>query len=200
MTPTPPPSPNPDETKDHVAQQMDQNDEAADVALAAVDELAEMAQAKETLEAEVKDLNEQLLRRAAEFQNYRRRTDAELGTSVSRGRSEVVLALLDVYDDLRRSLDAAEKTAEQEPPGSAYNALHEGVELVYKKFSDILTRFGVEPINAVGQPFDETLHDAMMQQPAPNAETPSGTVLAEIQPGYRMGERVLRHAQVVVAQ
>ncbi|NNF57589.1 MAG: nucleotide exchange factor GrpE [Rhodothermaceae bacterium] len=179
---------------------MDQNEEAAEVALSAVDELAEMAQAKAALEAEVKDLNEQLLRRAAEFQNYRRRTDAELGTSVSRGRGEVVLALLDVYDDLRRSLDAAEKTAEQEPPGPAYDALHEGVELVYKKFSDILARFGVEPIEAVGQPFDEALHDAMMQQPAPDAETASGTVLAEIQPGYRMGERVLRHAQVVVAQ
>ena len=179
---------------------MEQNDEAAEVALAAVDELAELAQANARLEAEVKDLNEQLLRRAAEFQNYRRRTDAELGQSASRGREDVILAVLDVYDDLRRSLDAAARSAQLETPGPAYEALHEGVELVYKKFSDALVRFGVEVIEAVGQPFNEDLHDAMMQQPAPTPQTPSGTVLAEIQPGYRMGDRVLRHAQVIVAQ
>jgi molecular chaperone GrpE len=194
------PSETPDATKEQVKQQMQQNDEAAEVALAAVDELAMLAEAKGKLEAEVKDLQEQLLRRAAEFQNYRRRTDAELGQSASRGREDVLTALLDVYDDLRRSLEAAERAAGQDEGGTASGALYEGVGLVFKKFSDVLARFDVAPIESVGQPFDETLHDAMMQQPSPDAQTPSGTVLAEIQPGYRMGDRVLRHAQVIVAQ
>lgn len=188
------------ETKSQVKGQMQAGDEAAEVALAAVDELAERAAEVERLQAEVKGLQEQVLRRAAEFQNYRRRTEAELGQIAARGREEVVMAVLDVYDDLRRSLDAAGRAAKQETPGPAYEALHEGVELVYRKFTDVLAQFQVEPIEAVGHPFDEDLHDAMMQQPATDPGIPSGTVLAEIQPGYRLGDRVLRHAQVVVAQ
>jgi len=199
-----------DETKTHVSEQMQANDEAAEVALAAVDELAERAAEAEQLRAEVKSLQEQVLRRAAEFQNYRRRVEQDLGAAAARGREEAVLAVLDVYDDLRRALAAAEQVASQAygpaeggggtAPAPAYDALHEGVELVYRKFTDALARLGVEPIPAVGHPFDEALHDALLQQPAPDAGTPSGTVLAEIQPGYRLGDRVLRHAQVVVAQ
>ena len=175
-----------------------QANDAADVALAPEEAPADEV---ERLRAEVKDLEEQVLRRAAEFQNYRRRTAQDLAAATSRGREEAVLAVLDVYDDLRRALDAAEGVAGREgaSPGPAYDALHEGVELVHKKFSDALGRLGVEAIPAVGQPFDEALHDALMQQPAPGPQTPSGTVLAEIQPGYRLGDRVLRHAQVVVA-
>ena len=195
-----------EETRGQVKKQMlmetteEANAEAADVALAAVDELAELSGKVEELQQEVNDLQEQVLRRAAEFRNYRRRTESELGQTSRRGREEVVLALLDVFDDLRRSLGAASQAAQVEETGPAFNALNDGVQLVFKKFTDALASFGVEPIQSVGQPFDEELHDAMMQQPAPDSETPSGTVLAEIQPGYRMGDRILRHAQVVVAQ
>ena len=195
-----------EETRNQVKQQMqmetneEANAEAADVALAAVDELAQLSGNVEELQQEVKDLQEQVLRRAAEFQNYRRRTESELTRTVQYGREEVVLALLDVFDDLRRSLGAAGQAAQVEQTGPAFNALNEGGQLVFQKFTDALASFGVEPIQSVGQPFDEELHDAVMQQPAPDSETPSGTVLAEIQPGYRMGDRILRHAQVVVAQ
>ena len=195
-----------EETRNQVKQQMqietnkEANAEAADVALAAVDELAELSGNVEELQQEVKDLQEQVLRRAAEFQNYRRRIESELTRTALHGREEVVLALLDVFDDLRRSLGAAGQAAQVEQTGPAFNALNEGVQLVFQKFTDALASFGVEPIQSIGQPFDEELHDAVMQQPAPDSETASGTVLAEIQPGYRMGERVLRHAQVVVAQ
>ncbi len=194
------------ETRDQVKKQMqietneEANAEAADVALAAVDELAELSGNVEELQQEVKDLQEQVLRRAAEFQNYRRRTESELSQTSRRGREEVILALLDVFDDLRRSLDAAGQAAQVEETGPAFNAFNDGVQLVFKKFTDALASFGVEPIKSVGRPFNEELHEAMMQQPAPDSETPSGTVLAEIQPGYRMGDRILRHAQVVVAQ
>lgn len=163
---------------------------AAEVDLAGLE--AELAQHR----AQMKELEDQLLRRAAEFQNYRRRTEAEFAGAAERGRAEALLPMLDVFDDLRRSLDAAEKaaTGQNEP---LYQALRDGVELVYKKFEDTLKGFGVEAIEAVGQPFDEELHEAMMQQEAPDA--PAGTVVGEIQKGYRMGERVLRHARVIVA-
>ncbi|HLA63673.1 MAG TPA: nucleotide exchange factor GrpE [Rhodothermales bacterium] len=192
------------QARDEVAQQM-QGDTAADVAVAAVDEIAAHAEEAERLRAEVKDLQDQLLRRAAEFQNYRRRTEGELGQAASRGREEVVGMLLDVYDDLRRSIDAASRAAAQEvgagegSSGPAFDALRQGVELVYRKFGDALMRLGVEAIEAVGHPFDEHLHEAIMQQPSTGPDAPAGTVLAEIQPGYRMGDRVLRHARVIVA-
>jgi len=195
-----------EEARDQMLQQMqmetneEANAEAADVALAAVDELAEISGNMEELQQEVKDLQEQVLRRAAEFRNYRRRTESELGQTSRRGREEVILALLDVFDDLRRSLGAASQAAQVEETGPAFNALNDGVQLVFKKFTDALASFGIEAIESVGQPFDEELHEAMMQQPAPDSETPSGTVLAEIQPGYRIADRILRHAQVVVAQ
>ena len=154
-----------------------------------------------SLRAVVADLNDQLLRRAAEFQNYRRRTESERGQAEARGRERVLLPVLDVYDDLRRSLDAARRQSKQDDaPSQAFSALAEGVELVYRKFETMLAQMGVEAIQAVGEPFDEAEHEAMMQQPAPEEGTPSGTVLAEIQPGYRMGDRVLRHARVIVAQ
>lgn len=147
---------------------------------------------------QTRQLEEQLLRRAAEFQNYRRRTEAELSQAADRGRGEVIVQMLDVLDDLQRSLAAAETAAETEQGGPTYEALKTGVDLVYKKFGDTLRALGVQEIEAVGEPFDEHLHEAMMQQEVPNASP--GTVVGEIQKGYRMGDRVLRHARVIVAQ
>lgn len=150
----------------------------------------------ERLRAEAGQLQDKLLRQAAEYQNYRRRSENDRAEAVRRGRQEVLLPVLDVYDDLRRSLEAARQSAGEETEG-AVGALVEGVELVHRKFQDVLGRVGVEPIEAVGRPFDEEEHEAVMQQPAEDAEP--GTVLAEVQPGYRLGDRVLRHARVIVA-
>jgi molecular chaperone GrpE len=155
----------------------------------------------ERLAAEVKDLQDQLLRRAAEFQNYRRRTETEMGGARAQGRAEAVGVMLDVYDDLRRSLEAAEVAAQDDANrGVAFDALLQGVELVFRKFTDGLAAIGVERIPAVGERFDETVHEAVLQQPADGDGVASGTVIAELQAGYRMGDRVLRHARVVVAQ
>ena len=155
----------------------------------------------DALRAEADELRDQLLRRAAEFQNYRRRSDADRADAERQGRTAVLLPVLEVYDDLRRSLDAARRVAHQDATAgsAAFEALGQGVDLVYRKFEGILDRFGVTPIEAAGAPFDEAEHEAVMQQPAPAGEA-SGTVLAEVQPGYRLGDRVLRHARVIVAQ
>lgn len=153
---------------------------------------------------EVDDLRDQLLRRAAEFQNYRRRQENDRAEAERQGRTAVLLPALEVYDDLRRSLDAARRVAHQDAAGpvagsASFDALSQGVDLVYRKFEGILERLGVTAIETSGVPFDVDEHEAVLQQPAPNGE-PSGTVLAEVQPGYRLGDRVLRHAGVIVAQ
>lgn len=194
-----------DETRDDVRGQMREND-AADIALAAVDELADQASEMEDLKtvleetrAELDETKDKLLRKAAEFQNYRRRTEEEKSSLVEFGKSLVIQQFLDVLDDLRRSLEAAEQAEEQQEqePGPAYKALKGGVELVYKKFLDELGKHNVEPIEAVGRPFNENEHEAMMQREDEDVEP--GTVLEEMQKGYRIGDRVLRHSKVIVA-
>ncbi|MEO0560157.1 MAG: nucleotide exchange factor GrpE [Bacteroidota bacterium] len=183
------------------------NEDPADVAVDAIDDIAEQAAANEQLHTDVarlhdenKDLQEQLLRRAAEFQNYRRRSEGDRKLAEQRGRDAVLNPVLDVIDDFRRSLEASRQAAEQaESTTPAFDALLQGVELVYQKFEGALERLGVEEIEAIGKPFDENEHEAVVQQPAPEG-TASGTVLAEIQPGYRQGDRVIRHARVIVAQ
>lgn len=151
------------------------------------------------LREETQTLQDKLLRQAAEYDNYRRRSVADRQEAVRQGRQAVLMPMLDVYDDLKRSLDAARRTADQDAEGGSVSALMQGVDLVVQKFEDALAKLGVEPIEAVGAPFSEDEHEAMMQQAAPEG-TASGTVLAEIQPGYRLGDRVLRHARVIVAE
>jgi len=157
------------------------------------------AEPADGVRTEADELRDQLLRRAAEFQNYRRRTEADRAEAEQRGRADVLLPVLDVYDDLRRSLDAARRVAHQDTSSASFDALSQGVDLVYRKFEGILDRLGVAAIATAGVPFDVDEHEAVLQQPAPDG-SPSGTVLAEVQPGYRLGDRVLRHARVIVAQ
>ncbi|MBT6582442.1 MAG: nucleotide exchange factor GrpE [Bacteroidetes Order II. Incertae sedis bacterium] len=167
--------------------------------LSAIDELADRALEIERLKEDLELSTDQLKRQAAEFQNYRRRTEQEKAQSVSLGKSIVIQRLLDVTDDFHRSLDATAQ-AEGENEGAlspAYQSLKSGVELVYQKLMDELTKLNVEPIDSVGKPFNEDEHEALMQQPAGEGEE-EGMVVSEIQRGYRMGDKVLRHARVIV--
>jgi molecular chaperone GrpE len=190
--------PDASDVRDGITSQMGGHDDAADIALAAVDELADRATEIESLRQELESSQEQLLRNAAEFQNYRRRTEQEKAQLVGLGKTLVIQQFLDIVDDFQRSLEAAEQVDRNDSEsGSAYRALKEGVDLVYRKFVDGLTKLGVQPIEAVGRPFDENEHEAMMQQP--DTDAAPGTVIEELQKGYRMGDRILRHAKVIVA-
>lgn len=151
----------------------------------------------ESLKAEISSLQEKLLRQAAEFQNYKKRSEMQLGHSITTGKVIVVRELLDIFDDLERSVAAHD---EMEGEGEQNDSsLSSGVKLVYEKFKAELTRLGVRPIDAVGSKFDEEMHEAMMQQDAPEG-VESDIVLAEIQKGYTLGDRVIRHSKVVVAR
>jgi molecular chaperone GrpE len=130
------------------------------------------------------------LRRArAEFENFRRRTAREAGAAKAAGRGEVVTGLLDVLDDLDRTLEAAD--------GSSDETLAKGVSLVADKLLVTLQTMGVTRIDEPGVPFDPTVHEAVQHVPA---EEPTDEQLVErtLRPGYKLGDRVLRPAMVVV--
>jgi molecular chaperone GrpE len=153
----------------------------------------------ERLRVELKDTKDRLLRQVAEFQNYKRRTEQEKLTLVQTGQAHVLQRMLEILDDLGRSLQAASlREGEPQSLDPMYVKLKEGVELVYRKLNDEMIRLGVVPIEAVGRPFNENEHDALMQQPAPD-NMEAGMVINELQKGYRMGDRVIRHSKVVVS-
>ncbi|MFT4603797.1 MAG: molecular chaperone GrpE [Rhodothermales bacterium] len=163
-----------------------------------VDETPEMQITR--LQQEAGGLRDQSVRQAAEFQNYRRRTSKEKDQMMDYGKLLVVQQILDVIDDFRRSLDAAEQVGDKpdlETLPDAFRSLHTGVAMVYGKLLGELAKLGVEQINAVGKPFDEAEHEALMSQPVGEGEQ-SDQVVSEIQTGYKMGDRVIRHARVVV--
>lgn len=156
------------------------------------EDVSRHAQDIERLTQELERTRDQLLRRAAELQNFRRRTEREKAEWHRRAQVQVIDSMVGVFDDFQRSLDAAEQS------DVSYESLKEGVDLVYRSFAEALKRFGVEALEAVGKPFDENLHEAVLQMPAPEG-TEAGVVLQEIQKGYRIGDSVLRHAKVIVA-
>ena len=126
-------------------------------------------------------------RKQAEFANYRRRTEGIRAEAFDDGRREAVGQLLPIVDNLERALAAA---------GEEENALKSGVEMVLRQTRDALTKMGVEEIDPQGQPFDAELMNAVMQGTAEEGEP--GTVCMVLQKGYKLGERVIRHAMVKV--
>jgi len=170
----------------------------ADLSVEAAGRIEELQGELASVQNELDEINEKYLRKAAELENFRRRMERENTRRYTAGQVDVVKAMLGVLDDMGRSMDAAEELREKQDAETAYESLRGGVDMVYRKFIDELENLGVERIDAEGEPFDESLHEAMMQQPAPEGVEP-GTVLNEVQAGYRMGERVIRHSRVIVA-
>ena len=126
-------------------------------------------------------------RKQAEFANYRRRTEGIRAEAFDDGRREAIGQLLPIVDNLERALAAA---------GEEENALKSGVEMVLRQTRDALTKMGVEEIDPQGKPFDAELMNAVMQGTAEEGEP--GTVCMVLQKGYKLGERVIRHAMVKV--
>jgi molecular chaperone GrpE len=145
------------------------------------------------LTAEKNELNDRLLRLAAEFENYKRRTRKEMDDAAVRATESVLKEMLPVMDNLDRALQAA-KTGD----GAVGGALVEGVQLVQKQFLVALEKFQVKPFDADGQPFDPQVHEAVSQ--LETSKVPAGSVASVFQRGYRIGARLLRPALVAVAK
>ncbi|MGB8295684.1 MAG: nucleotide exchange factor GrpE [Polyangia bacterium] len=145
------------------------------------------------LEAEKADLKDRMLRIAAEFDNYKKRTRKEMSEHEAKARESVLREFLEIADNLERAVTSW-KQGEQKDVKS----VQDGVDLVLRLFKSKLERHSVTAIEAKGQPFDPRVHDAISQ--APSADVPPGTVLHELQRGYRVGDRLLRPAMVVVSK
>ncbi|MCH8568793.1 MAG: nucleotide exchange factor GrpE [Balneolales bacterium] len=154
----------------------------------ALDLLAE----NERLKSENQDLKDKLLRKAAEFENIKRRTQRERVQMFDDAKIQSVIQFLPVFDDLERTINAL--------PEGQKDSLSEGVRMVYTKFKNILEKTGIESVNETGVPFDVELHDALMKQAAPDSKTGSDVVLQVLEPGYKLGEKIIRHAKVIVSE
>jgi molecular chaperone GrpE len=141
-------------------------------------------------EGQVNELREQLLRKAAEFENYKRRTEAEKSDYYSYANEKLIGQLLPVLDDLSRALNAYDENHDGK-------SLKKGVELINDKFKKILEKQGLKEIDSTGKDFDVHLHEALMQQPSDKVKP--NKVIDTIEKGYHLKDKVLRHAKVIVS-
>ena len=133
---------------------------------------------------------DQLLRKAAELENFKRRSESEIAAIIRNANENLLTALLPVLDDFDRSLKAS-------ADGTDVESLRRGIELIAQKLARVLEREGLVPFESVGQPFDVAYHDALLQIPRPDVSP--HTVVEEVERGYKLREKVLRHAKVVVS-
>ncbi len=133
------------------------------------------------------DVNEKYLRTLAEYDNYRKRTIKEKESIYPEAKATVVEKFLPVMDNFQRAIDSAENK----------DAFYDGVVMLKKQMDDVFTSLGVEEIKAVGEPFNPDFHNAVMH--IDDEEAGENVVVEEFQKGYKIGERVIRHSMVKVA-
>ena len=142
------------------------------------------------LESKVAELQDMFLRKAAEFENYKRRVENDQFNLLNYAAESFIKKLLPVVDDFERSLKHL-------PEVKDINSIKDGIRLMYDKLVKILSDQGIKKMESVGTPFNVNYHDALLQRDDPSL--PPHTVIEEIQPGYFYKEKVIRHAQVIVS-
>ena len=169
-----------------------ENTEAGDAATTG-DAIADKEQDPlEKAQEEIADLKNQLLYKVAEFDNYRKRTLKEKAELVLNGGEKAVSAILPVIDDMERALANGENTDDPQ-------VLREGMELIYSKMMKALEGLGVKEIETEGADFDTDVHDAVAMVPG-MGDDKKGKVIDCLQKGYKLNDKVIRHAKVAVGQ
>jgi len=153
-------------------------------------EVTESALQLEELQKQLDQTKDLLLRKAAEFENYKRRVEAEMANLVKYAAENVLVDLLPVVDDFERSIKHSRESKD-------FDALIKGVELIYQKLLKFLESRGVKTFETVGKEFNVDFHDALMQ--VPRSDLPPHTVVEEVEKGYMLGDKVIRHAKVIVS-
>lgn len=141
---------------------------------------------------QIEELKDKYLRSVAEFDNYRKRTLKEKAELILNGGEKAISAILPVLDDMERAIASGEKTDDPK-------VLREGVELIYTKFQKALESLGVKKIETEGADFDTDVHEAIAMVPGMGDEK-KGKVLDCVLAGYKMNDKVIRHAKVAVGQ
>jgi molecular chaperone GrpE len=147
------------------------------------------------VEAENADLKNQLARRQADFENYRKRVERERTETYNRVVADIAAKLLPVVDNLKRALEAESSVESAE--SDEFRHFLSGVDLIYKQINGVLDALGVKPIIAVGEPFNPHIHEAVVTEATDDYEP--DTVIQEIVAGYRLGDKLIRPALVKVA-
>jgi molecular chaperone GrpE len=142
-------------------------------------------------EQEIQQLNDRLLRLAADFENTRKRLEREKSESISYANESLLRELLPVIDNLERAVEHGESESD-------FQGLLDGVRMTLKGFLTVIAKFGCAPFDSIGKAFDPNYHEALMQQESP--DHPEKTILQELQKGYTLNERLLRPASVVVSK
>jgi len=141
--------------------------------------------------AEALRFKEQWIRTAADFDNFRKRSRREVEDARKSGREDLLKDLLPVFDNLERAIASAERATDVKP-------VAEGLAMILRQFSDSLGRSGISRVQTVGSTFDPAIHEAIQQ--VESADYAPGTIVAEVQPGYMQGDRLVRAALVVVSK
>lgn len=144
--------------------------------------------AEESLRAELRSLNERWLRSEAEMDNLRRRTRRDLEENAKFANQRLMVDLMEVVDNLHRALSVANQ--------ATADSLVTGVQMVSHQFEEVMKRHGCQRISSVGETFDPNIHEAIQMVPS---DAPAGTVVQEVRTGYRLHDRLIRPAQVIVA-
>ena len=153
-------------------------------------EIEQLKQKFEKAETRNKELEDRLLRLAAEFDNYKKRSVREFENIVKNANENLILDLIEILNNFSRALESQQNNQDL----AGFKA---GVELIYAQMKNLLNQEGLEEICAIGARFDPALHEAVMQMESDQEE---GTILQEVNKGYKLNGKVIRHSQVVVAK
>ncbi|MEK6755998.1 MAG: nucleotide exchange factor GrpE [Bacteroidota bacterium] len=153
-------------------------------------QLEELAQKLAEAEKQIEYYKDLFLRKAAEFDNYKRRAENDAVSMIKYARAEMITNLLPILDDFERSMKLSKDRRESE-------AFLKGIELIYQKLLKFLEAQGVRPLETLGKEFDVEFHDALLQ--VPRNDVPPHTVIEEVEKGYTLDDRILRHAKVIVS-
>lgn len=145
----------------------------------------------EQLKEQVAELEDKLLRSRAELDNYRKRAARQQQQAVEAAREGIINELLEIVDNFERAAAHADGEADAA-------ALKSGMDMIHNQFKSFLRKYDIAPIESVGEPFDPSLHEALMQ--VESDEHPEGTVVNELSRGYKIGDKVLRYAKVGVSR
>lgn len=184
---------NKDEMKEELKEKMNEDKEIKDESLneeECAEEKSDLEEKIKSLEDEINKYKELALRKAAEFENYKRRTENDQLNLLKYAAESLIIKLLPIVDDLERSL--AHMNEEND-----IMKIKEGVQLIFNKFIKVLDEQGVKKIEAVGKPFSVEYHEALLQRS--DDSVPPHTVIDELETGYMFKDRVIRHAKVIVS-
>ena len=184
------------EANNELNEEMNNDLSSEEVSEAQDAEVSEPEKANETnaelekVKADYEQLNNQYLRLAADFENFRKRQEAERENLIKYGAADALKKLIEVLDNFERGKKALEKVEDCQ-------VVKENFDLLHKQTLDVLAKLGLEPIETEGQEFDPNFHEAVMQ--TPTSEHPEHTIVNELQKGYKFGDKVLRPSLVNVA-